>query len=621
MKKIIVDIECISNCFIANCLNIDTRKKITLEISERRNDIAMFPTIFNHDDRVFITFNGIDYDGVLINYIVLNQKLGWKEMTSELKKMSDKIIVEKVFLHKWRNAKLFRQIDLLRMLYSKELRVGLKEIQVSMFYPNVLEMEIDWDQPIEVNKIDELIHYCWNDVDSTEWVYLRCLNDLVLRQNIEEEFGLDCYSQDGMTLGVNILAKEYCEAAGVTPEELKNYGTSRGEMPLVDIILSWISYDTPELIEFLEMLKTRTIVNTKGDLKYEVTLDGMTYGIGTGGIHSRNKPMVYTTNDEYDLEDGDVDSLYPSTIINYKFIPEHLGLTFLEVYKDIRDRRLEAKRRKKEAKKFSTLNDTFKLSLNGAIGNFIQPYSWLYDPLANMKVTVNNQLLILKWIEMLYLAGFKTISANTDGITVYVKKSMKDKYYEVCKKWCELTGYTLEFTPYEKLVMFAVNDYVAVKKTDSTKFDDKYKFKGATFLQEARMGKGMKLPLVIPKALFEHFVMETDYAEYINNYSDIKHFTRFEKTGKQFKVKWGDTWTQRINRFYVSKDGNYLHKVNDANPEKIKTISILKDTKVSLLNKFDDREFEEYNVDKQYYIDASKEIIDQFQVFDLNVLK
>lgn len=198
---------------------------------------------------------------------------------------------------------------------------------------------------------------------------------------------------------------------------------------------------------------------------------------------------------------------------------------------------------------------------------------------------------------------------------------MKAKYYEVCKKWCELTGYTLEFTPYDKLVMFAVNDYVAVKKTDSTKFDDIYKFKGATFLQKARMGKGMKLPLVIPKALFEHFVMEKDYAEYINNYTDIKHFTRFEKTGKQFKVKWGDEWTQRINRFYVSTNGDYLRKVNDANPEKIKTISILKDTKVSLLNKFDDRKFEEYNVDKQYYIDASKEIIDQFQVFDLNVLK
>lgn len=208
-----------------------------------------------------------------------------------------------------------------------------------------------------------------------------------------------------------------------------------------------------------------------------------------------------------------------------------------------------------------------------------------------------------------------------DGITTYIKKSKKQQYYAVCKKWCELTGYTLEFTPYEKLIMFAVNDYVAIKKTDSTKFEDKYKFKGATFLQEARLGKGMKFPLIIPKALFKHFALNEDYAQFINDYTDIKHFTRFEKTGKQFQVKWGDTWTQRINRFYVSTDGDYLKKVDSRNPEKIKTISILKDVKVTLLNKFDDRPFNEYNVDKSYYINVCTEIINQFKMFDLNELK
>lgn len=209
-----------------------------------------------------------------------------------------------------------------------------------------------------------------------------------------------------------------------------------------------------------------------------------------------------------------------------------------------------------------------------------------------------------------------------DGITVYVKKSMKDKYYEVCKKWCKLTKYTLEFAEYEKLVMFAVNDYVAVKKTDSIKFEDKYKFKGATFLQEARMGKGMKLPLIVPKALFQHFVLNNDYKTYINEYKDIKHFTRFEKTGKQFKVKWGENFTQRINRFYVSDSGDYLKKINDNDPNKIKTISILKDTKVMLLNKFEEnKSFEDYNVNLTYYIEQCDEIINQFKIFDLNTLK
>ena len=297
----------------------------------------------------------------------MNSSLSWDKLTLELKRISDEIINEKKYFFKYRNNNFFDQIDLLRMLYSKELRVGLKEMQVSMFYPNVLEMDIDWNLPISVDKIDDLIYYCWNDVDSTEWVYLRSLDGLSLRQDIEKEFGLNCYSQDGMTLGVNILAKEYCDAVGLSVEDLKNLGTPRESMDLKDIILPWIEFSTPELQSFLDELKTKTIVNTKGDLSFEVTFDGMVYGIGTGGIHSRNKPTIYDTDDEYDLVDGDVDSLYPATIINNHFVPEHLGEMFLKVYTGIRDRRIEAKKRRKEGKKFQTINETFKLSLNGEL--------------------------------------------------------------------------------------------------------------------------------------------------------------------------------------------------------------------------------------------------------------
>jgi len=54
-----------------------------------------------------------------------------------------------------------------------------------------------------------------------------------------------------------------------------------------------------------------------------------------------------------------------------------------------------------------------------AIGNFLQPYSWLYDPKANVSITLNNQLLILKWAEMLTLAGCKVASANTKQYWCY----------------------------------------------------------------------------------------------------------------------------------------------------------------------------------------------------------
>ena len=71
-----------------------------------------------------ITYNGIDYDGVLINFILMNSNLFWEKLVAELKRISDEIINEKKYFFKYRHDNFFNQIDLLRMLFSKELRVG-----------------------------------------------------------------------------------------------------------------------------------------------------------------------------------------------------------------------------------------------------------------------------------------------------------------------------------------------------------------------------------------------------------------------------------------------------------------------------------------------------------------
>lgn len=52
--------------------------------------------------------------------------------------------------------------------------------------------------------------------------------------------------------------------------------------------------------------------------------------------------------------------MYPSLIIEYGFYPPHLGKEFLEVYKGIKDERIEAKHNGNKLK-----NLTLKLSING----------------------------------------------------------------------------------------------------------------------------------------------------------------------------------------------------------------------------------------------------------------
>jgi len=625
MKKIIFDIECLRNCFIVCIKNIDTGKKIVLEISARRNDAKLFSKVFNNDARIFIGFNNIDYDSPLVSYVLKNENLPWDKLCTELKRLSDACVKEKKINYRLKYANLFQQIDLLRMLFSTQLRVSLKELQVSMNYPNVLEMDIDWEAPIEEDLIDELIVYCWNDVDSTEWVYDRCKEDLKFRQEIQKEWGIQCYSQDGMTLGVGILAEEFKTALGFEAEDFKHMGTKRDSIVLKDIILPIVSYETKQLQDFLEQIRPQTLTGD-AQFTYTITYDDLEYTIGRGGIHSKNSPTIYKS-DDYDIIDGDVDSQYPAGSLNFKFGPEHLGEGFFQVFGSIRDRRIEAKRRRKEDPRFELINNTFKFSLNGAIGNFLQPFSWLYDPKANVSITLNNQLLILRWAEMLTLAGCKVASANTDGLTTLVPKGKREIYFKVCEDFCKLTGFTLEYVDYESLNMFAVNDYLAIKAGEFKNPKDKYKQKGSLFLEGYRLGKGKRYPEVICRALNKYFIDGTPVEETINECEYLPDFTRFEKTGKQFKVYHGDKKTQLTNRFYISTDGDYLTKrkttekvINKKTGEKAMVegiTSIMKGIKVTLANKYTDAPFDSYNVDKEYYINVAKEILIQFKTFVL----
>ena len=76
------------------------------------------------------------------------------------------------------------------MLYSQKLRVGLKEMQVTMQYHNVQEYDGDFCSDLPVSEIPNMVSYCDNDVNSTEALHYRCKKDIDLRIAIEDEYGV-----------------------------------------------------------------------------------------------------------------------------------------------------------------------------------------------------------------------------------------------------------------------------------------------------------------------------------------------------------------------------------------------------------------------------------------------
>ena len=311
----VYDIEVFPNVFSCTCRNSETQELITFEISERKNDLTDLISYFSNNELIFCGYNNKHYDDVIINYIIdyydlLNSKT-YIDICRSLFNLSQTIVeaedgnIDK--FKKWKYANYFYSMDLLTMLFSSKLRVGLKEMQLTMHYPNVQEYSGHFDQWLLKKDIDEMIAYNINDVESTTTLLYRLKDDVDLRLFIEQEYGLDVLSFDKTKIGEKILEKKYCDAMHISPYELKGLGSPMDYIPLKDVILPFIQYKNPKLKELLEDMKQQ-IVYSKERKGYEkkFVLSNTVYSVGVGGIHSINKPEALTSNDEEYIGHSDV---------------------------------------------------------------------------------------------------------------------------------------------------------------------------------------------------------------------------------------------------------------------------------------------------------------------------
>lgn len=188
-------------------------------------------------------------------------------------------------------------------------------------------------------------------------------------------------------------------------------------IPLKDVILPFIKYDSPILNRVLEDMKSQIVSPGRKGYENNFVFAGLRYTVGVGGIHSKNDPEIIIPKEDEMLIDIDVASLYPSMLIEYGFYPKHLGPEFLEVYSQIKNERIEAKHNGDKVK-----NETLKLALNGLSGNLQNEHNFCYSPEAVMKIRINGQLLLLMLAEKLTQVGCRIIQANTDGLFVLLKK-------------------------------------------------------------------------------------------------------------------------------------------------------------------------------------------------------
>lgn len=651
----VYDIEVFPNVFHCTVKNSETGQLYMFEISQRKNQLDELVQFFHtvneqynwndlytidiqlNTDKMFCGYNNLHYDNAIINYIIdyynIMKYKGYRTICRSIFNLSKVITTSSEdnidAWKKWKYATYFESFDLLTMLYSNKLRVGLKEMQVTMQYKNVQEFVCDWRADLPEKEIDSMIEYNINDVNSTEELLNRCKKDVDLRIAIEDEYKVRVLSKDGVNIGMKILTQKYLEKTGQTWQDIKDLRSPMSVIPLKDVILPFIKYDSPILQKVLSDMKQQIVSPGRKGYENKFVFEGLRYSVGVGGIHSVNDPEIIIPKEDEMLIDIDVASLYPSMLIEYEFYPKHLGKEFLEVYRQIKNERIEAKHKGDKVK-----NETLKLALNGLSGNLQNEHNFCYSPFAVMQIRINGQLLLLMLAEKLTQIGCRIVQANTDGLFVLLKKSVYDQVNKICKDWEQLTRLTLEEDRFKAMYQYAINDYFAITE------DNKVKEKGM-FITTVKLGKGLT-PKIIPKAVINFFKDGVPVEDTIKGCKDIRDFLMSEKTGKQWHVEYMNKEQQRTNRFYASTDGGYLWKwkggdieednyVWDNNIQSYKEQgkrivntpkqyqNMLTASGVTLLNYLDDKPIEERKINYRYYIMEAYKIIRELKPLQLSL--
>ena len=617
----VYDIEIFPNLFHCTVKNTETKKIYLFEISERKNQGLELVKFFLEKGKLFCGYNNIHYDNPIINYLIDKSQYietsQWYDICNGLYKLSSTIINGDISKWKqWKYAKNFPTLDLLTMLYSSKLRVGLKEMQITMKFHNVQEYDGDFNKPISINEIQKLIHYNINDVESTEELLYKCKEDINLRLGIEKEYGVDVLSKDGMSIGMEIIKQKYLEKTHKRWEDIKDLRDVDGLISLKDVIFDNISYKTKQLQDILIWLKTLIVDPGRKGLEKHFLLDGLEVSLGVGGIHSVNTPSTFKEDEQWGISDIDVASLYPSLICSYNLYPPQLGKEFIEVYSGIREERLQAKREGNTVK-----NLTLKLSLNGLSGNLQNPYNFCYSPQTVMKIRMNGQLMLLMLAESLIEIGCKIIQLNTDGIFLKYPKSKRQEFEEVMKTWESKTKLVLEEDKYEAFYQYAINDYLAISKGYSESKNPKLLKKKGLFIDKVSLGKGMQ-PMIIPKAINNYFANNIPVEDTVYNSKDINDFITYQKVNKKFKIEYNEELITNTNRYYVSKNAPYLYKCEvDQDGNRSRYITMLKGQGVIIVNNLDDIKDFPKDINYNYYIKEAKKIINKFECVQLTLFE
>lgn len=539
----------------------------TFEISKRRNDrdqLLQWLGYLQNSKAVMVGFNNLGFDYPIL-HLLLNEPYTFTQLTAYLK--GQEIIKTQEYGRQSIRPKdrIIPQIDLIKINHfdSHARRTSLKSLQFAMRSESVEDLPYAPDGTLTEDQMNLMIKYNHHDILETEKFFDKSEHLIDIRHEILTNGVLqgDVYNYSDVKLGteylIKMIGRAKCYNSDHTPRQ-----TLRDVVYFKDMILKKIWYRTEAFQKVHEWFLDQKIWISKEDErpKLETTLAGLQFHFGVGGVHASVENKYFESNDDFVIRDIDVSGMYVAITVVNGFHPQHLGQDFVAAFKNLYTDR-------KQYGKGTVMNLILKLAGNGAVGNGNNSWSSLYDPQFGFSIPINGQLQALQLVEMLSLIpSLQVIQANTDGVTVYMHRSVAGFFDTWKKSWEIETGLQLEEAEYTKMWIRDVNNYIAIDKQGNIKRKGAYWYpinekdmwgsgSGTNWnkdLSNMAVQKGIERVLLTGCAPEEVIKVITDPFDFMIRY----------KTTAGAKVYIGDQEMSKTVRYYVSTQGQRMQKVS-----------------------------------------------------------
>ncbi len=558
--------------------------KKTVIVNDRKSLLRFYSRT---KDQLYFGYNNRNYDNFIYKGILLGMNP---------KEINDKIVYDG--LKGFQISDKFKDIQ----LYAFDCYVlnhSLKQFE-SFLRRKIFESTIpfDYNKPLNMEQIEEILDYNDYDVDSTTIVFMKNPYTYEAHMGLIEMFDY---------LSFNAINKT---SAQIVADILK---CKKGTHDDSD---QWNIVCPPNL----EVKKYKHVIDwflnpQNHDLskKADFEIMGLKHTIGWGGIHASVSKEYVDNKDGGLILHIDVNSYYPSLLIYGKVYPENktigelaFGKEGIKIYEEIYNKRLQLKREGKKKEQAP-----LKIVLNGTYGILRDKNSNAYYPRGATLISVYGQMYLVDLIEHLEEAKCcRILNSNTDGLII---KCFSEKDIETVEK-------IRQDWERRSLMGLARDDinYCHFKDVNNYLFEfanGKIEVKGSYVKETNDLDNDLP---IVNECIREYIMHKINVEDFINNCDELWRFMKTFKLSGNYKEVYhnGIKYTNKCYRVFASKNlkDTYLGK-KKADSDTIEKFAGQSDHVFIENGDIHDSKCSDYPMlDKRWYIDLIYDRLEDFGI-------